>query len=145
MLNSGFGAVAVSDEGPDTGAATEAVIAEGPATGDLTLAAIDPGPTTGDLTLEAKELGPAVGGGGGGAPQSKLNTPVFVGSSHTKSRWLSVIRLASKTIGLGAEVRCKGSRVLASVPHVVFRGIAKITEQREPYLLNLRDRNRLDF
>jgi hypothetical protein len=105
----------------------------------------------GALTLAPKELGPVAGGlgggggGGGGAPQSKLNTPVLVGSSHTKSRWLSVTRLASKTTGLGAEVRCKGSRVLDSVPHLEVRGIAKIIQQRELYLLNLQGRNHLDF
>ena len=120
----------------------------GPVAGTFTVETIVLGPVAGALTLAPKEPGPVTGGGGGGgggAPQSKLNTPVFVKSSHVKSRWLSVTRLASKTTGLGAEVRCKGSRVLDSVPHLEVRGIAKIILQLERYRLNHLDRTHLDF
>ena len=144
----GITTVETSVLGPVSGGSIAKVKFPGPVAGTFTVETIVLGPVAGTFTVETNVLGPVAGGGGGGgggAPQSKLNTPVFVKSSHVKSRWLSVTRLASKTTGLGAEVRCKGSRVLDSVPHLEVRGIAKIILQRERYRLNHLDRTHLDF
>jgi len=146
----GITTVETSVLGPVSGGSIAKVKFPGPVAGTFTVETIVLGPVAGTFTVETIVLGPVTGGlggggGGGGAPQSKLNTPVFVKSSHVKSRWLSVTRLASKTTGLGAEVRCKGSRVLDSVPHLEVRGIAKIILQLERYRLNHLDRTHLDF